>query len=58
MRYVPLEVLKERISHKYDADALVDILGIDVDALLEAFEDKLIEHRDLFLELEDLVDDD
>lgn len=49
---LPLEILKERIDFAYDADSIVDMLDISVAELLEAFEDKLRERRDLFDHLE------
>lgn len=51
----PLHLLKERIVLAYDVDAVCDLLDVDVELLLEAFEDRLIERREVFsdLELED-----
>lgn len=48
-----LAVLKERIAEAYDADELVDLLDISSEELLEAFEEKLEEKRDLFHNWED-----
>lgn len=43
----PLKALKARIAELYDADALVDILGISSAQLLEAFEFELTQSEEL-----------
>ncbi len=46
---IDIEILKERIRLKYDADEVVDLLNIEVGELLEAFPDKLVEYRENFV---------
>lgn len=58
MRKLPIDILKERIDFAYDPDSIVDMLDISVVELLEAFEDKLIEKREVFSHLEEEVFDD
>ena len=49
-----LEELKERIiAEGYDECLICDILEVSTEELLCAFEDKLIDNRDKFLEEED-----
>lgn len=48
-----LTVLLERIANTYDPDYLVDVLGITSEELLERFQDKVMENREEFLNLED-----
>jgi hypothetical protein len=57
-RKLPIDVLKERIDFAYDPDSIVDMLDISVVELLEAFEDKLVERREVFSHLEEEVFDD
>ena len=45
-----LEELKEAVAREYDAVLVLETLDISVEDLLEAFEDRLIRHRDLFTE--------
>lgn len=45
--------LKERIVQNEDPDFIVEILEISTDELLEAFHDKLEEHLEYFLYLEE-----
>lgn len=54
MKPLPLNVLKSRIVERYDPDELVDLLGIDSLDLLDAFEDKLLERMDMFIDVEDI----
>lgn len=49
---VPINVLKARIADCYDYDYIIDMLDISVEMILDAFEDRLIERRDDFSELE------
>ncbi len=56
MSVVPLEVLKDRIETAYDYDYVLDILGVDVRMILDAFEDLLEIRRGEFSELEDCDD--
>lgn len=54
-----IEILKQRIAARYDADVVVDLLGITVEQLLDAFEDLVLTHRDVFIDLEDVeIEDD
>lgn len=54
-----IETLKQRIASSYDADVVVDLLGITVEQLLNAFEDLVLLHRDVFIDLDDVeVEDD
>lgn len=48
-----LETLKARIADAFDPDVLVDMLDLDVLAILDRFEDVLVAKRDLFSELDD-----
>lgn len=53
-----LEELKERIiAEGYDECLICDILEVSTEELLCAFEDKLIDNREKFLEEEDNDDD-
>ena len=47
-----LEELKELITARCDPDEVVELLDISTEDLLEYFEDKLIEHRHKFKDLE------
>lgn len=49
-----LETLKQRIAAHYDADTLVDLLDITAEQLLDAFEELILQHRDVFIDLEDV----
>lgn len=49
-----IDVLKERIADRYDIVDVVDILGLSVEDLLDAFEDLVDKRRALF----DDVDED
>jgi|TARA_R100000234_G_C4845822_1_gene113062 hypothetical protein len=42
------EELKEAIVREYDVDLVCEILQVSVEDLLDAFEDKLIIHREKF----------
>lgn len=43
----PLLLLKERICELYDAEELLDMLGITAMDLLDTFELKLVQNKDL-----------
>jgi hypothetical protein len=50
---IKIDLLKQRVAERYDPDYLVDVLDITSEELLEAFEDKLLERRYEFDEVED-----
>ena len=54
---VPIDVLKERIADRYDLEYVIDVLDIDLEMILDAFEDVLIAKRHEFDELENLEDE-
>ena len=54
MTKVNLDVLKARIADAYDYDYVLDILDINVEMILDAFEERLEERRHLFEELDGL----
>lgn len=54
MKRVDLEIIKERIIHRYDPDELVDLLGLGAIDILDAFEDNLIANLSVFA---DCLDD-
>lgn len=58
MQKVPLDVLKDRIVNTYDVEYVIDVLGLDVEHILDAFEDMLAMKRHLFSELDGEEDDD
>lgn len=45
-----LKEIKRRIVDAYDPDALVDILGISTEELVERFEDKVVANITHFVE--------
>ena len=47
-----LEELKELLADRYDPELLLEVLEINTEDLLEAFEDKLIDKRYKFMEEE------
>lgn len=53
MALLPLHLLKERIVDRYDVDYVVDVMGLDVEMILNKFEDELEECRWRFSELEE-----
>lgn len=58
-----LEQLKERVLEKYDADAIVDLLRITPEELLNAFQARFEYHRENFsseeyFETDDELDED
>lgn len=55
---IKVALFKSRVAERYDPDYLVDILGITSEELVDAFEDKLLEKREDFDEVEDFEDDD
>lgn len=54
---IKIALLKQRVAERYDPDYLVDILGISSEQLLDAFEDRLLECREQFDEVEDTTED-
>lgn len=52
-RRIDYETLKNRIADAFDTDTLCDLLRITVEDLLDAFEDRVIEYREEFSDLED-----
>lgn len=48
-----LEELKEKIADNYDPDLVLEALQITTEDLVEAFEDKVIENRHKFKDLEE-----
>lgn len=50
---IDLSTLKERVAERYDPEYLVDVLGLSSEDILDAFEDKLLERRSEFSEVED-----
>lgn len=48
MKRVNLEIIKERIIHRYDPDEIVDMLGLGAIDILDAFEDNLIANLSMF----------
>lgn len=57
-RRCDIDTLKERIADAYDPDDLLTLLHIDVEDLLEAFEDRLHIYREEFADLEDSGEED
>lgn len=55
-RRISLETLKGRIVDACDPDDICDRLALTVEELLEAFEERLLECRDEFAELEEMDD--
>lgn len=55
---IPLALLKERICDTYDVEYVIDVLGLDVADLLDAFEEQLVQRRHLFPELDSVEEDD
>ncbi len=53
-----LEELKKRIADRYDLDYVCDVLGLDVEMILDAFEDLVEVRRHEFIELEDVDKED
>ncbi len=53
-----LEELKKRIADRYDLDYVYDVLGLDVEMILDAFEDIVEVRRHEFIELEDVDKED
>ena len=51
-----IELVRQQLLDKYDADDLVDILNIDAEELLDRFEDKVID-RMVEQETEDELDE-
>lgn len=49
-----VETLKKRIATLYDADAIVDLLDISVEQLLDAFEELVLEYKERFIGVEDV----
>lgn len=45
---ISIEEIIDRIEQRYDADSVVDILGLSVRELLEAFPDKMLDRLDEF----------
>lgn len=57
MAKINLDVLKNRIADMYDPDDLVDLLGISVADLLDAFEERVINNMELWEDLDIDVND-
>jgi hypothetical protein len=53
---VAIDVLKERIADRYDIEYVIDVLDIDLEMILDAFEDVLLAKRHEFEELENADD--
>ena len=47
-----VEELKEKIADNYDPDLIVEVLQITTEELLDAFEDRLRDNRNKFIDLE------
>ena len=56
MGKIRLELLKARIAERYDPDYVVDVLGLDTEDILDAFEDRLLSKANEFSEVEDTDD--
>lgn len=48
-----IEEFKERVAEEYDPDLLVEVLEITSEELVDLFEDRLIEKRHKFNDIED-----
>ena len=48
-----VEELKEKIADNYDPDLIVEVLQITTEELLDAFEDRLMDNRNKFIDLEE-----
>lgn len=57
MAKINLDVLKNRIADMYDPDDLVDLLGISVADLLDAFEERVINNMEIWEDLDIDVND-
>ena len=54
MKRINLEIVKERIIHRYDPEELVDMLGLGGIDILDAFEDNLIANISVFSDCRDV----
>lgn len=57
MGELTVEELKERVVETYDPELVVDVLQITTQELVDAFEDKLIDNRIKFKDLEEDVNE-
>jgi hypothetical protein len=55
---IDFEEFKERVAFRFDPDYLVDLLEITSGELLDVFENRLLEKRGEFPEVEDLDEQD